>query len=45
MRAERRFGDLVIPSHLSVGRRYGSVEYKPFFAAHIRALTPYESST
>lgn len=43
--AERRFGDLVIPSHLTVGWRYGSPEYKPFFHARIRALQPQESRT
>jgi len=34
--AERRFGDLVIPSDLTW--RYGTAGYKPFFRAQIRAL-------
>jgi hypothetical protein len=38
--SETRFGDLVIPSHLTVGWRYGSAEYKPFFHARIRSLQP-----
>jgi hypothetical protein len=45
MRAERRFGELVIPGQLTVGWHYGSAEYKPFFHARIRALTPHRSST
>jgi hypothetical protein len=40
MGAEQRFGDLVIPSHLAVGWRYGGENYKPFFKAHIQALEP-----
>jgi hypothetical protein len=36
--AERRFGDLVIPSDLTIGWRYGTAGYKPFFRAQIRAL-------
>jgi hypothetical protein len=43
--AERRFGDLVIPSDLTVGWRYGTAGYKPFFRARIRALQPHPSST
>jgi hypothetical protein len=43
VQAERRFGDVVIPSRLSVGWRYGSAEYKPFFHARIRAQEPHES--
>jgi hypothetical protein len=38
--AERRFGDLVIPSHLTVGWRYASPNYKPFFRAHVQAVHP-----
>jgi hypothetical protein len=38
--AERRFGDLIIPSDLTVGWRYGTAGYKPFFQAHITALQP-----
>lgn len=45
MHAERRFGDLVIPSHVTVGWGYGSAEYKPFFDARIRALQPHASPT
>ena len=35
--AERRFGDVVVPSELSIGWRYGTARYKPFFQATIRA--------
>jgi hypothetical protein len=45
MHTERRFGDLVVPSHLTVGWRYGSADYKPFFDARISTLQPHESST
>jgi hypothetical protein len=38
--AEQRFGDLVVPCHLTVGWRYGTANYKPFFDAHVRALEP-----
>jgi uncharacterized protein DUF6920 len=41
LQAERRFGDLVVPSHLTAGWRYGSAEYKPFFHARIQALQPH----
>ena len=34
--AERRFGDLVLPSELTIGWRYGTVRYTPFFRATIR---------
>jgi hypothetical protein len=40
MQAERRFGDVVVPSRLTVGWRYGSTDYKPFFHARIRELWP-----
>ena len=43
MHADRLFVDLVIPSHITVGWRYGSAEYKPFFKARIRALQPHAS--
>ena len=36
MLAEQRFGDLVIPSRFSVGWRYGTSHYAPFFHARIR---------
>jgi hypothetical protein len=42
MHTEGRFGDLVVPSHLTVGWRYGSADYKPFFDARIRTLAPHE---
>ena len=34
--AERRFGDLVIPSQLTIGWWYGTARYSPFFEATIR---------
>jgi len=34
--AERRFGDLVVPSELSVGWWYGTPRHRPFFEATIR---------
>jgi hypothetical protein len=40
MGPEQRFGDLVIPSHLTVGWRYGTTAYEPFFRAQVRALQP-----
>jgi hypothetical protein len=33
--AERQFGDLVLPSELTIGWWYGTARYKPFFAATI----------
>ncbi|MEA2248926.1 MAG: hypothetical protein QOH46_3455 [Solirubrobacteraceae bacterium] len=39
--AERRFGDLVIPSSLSVGWWFGTPRYAPFFKAHIRESSHY----
>jgi Family of unknown function (DUF6544) len=38
--AERRFGDLVLPSILSVGWWFDSARYAPFFRAEINAVTP-----
>jgi hypothetical protein len=38
--AERRFGDIVVPSQVTAGWRYGSPAYKPFFKAQIRASRP-----
>jgi hypothetical protein len=37
--AERRFGDLVIPSSLSVGWWFDTPRYAPFFRAQISSLT------
>lgn len=36
--AERRFGDVVVPSRLSVGWWYGTPRYRPFFEAEITAM-------
>ena len=38
--AERRFGDLVLPSTLSVGWWFDTPRYAPFFRAEINAVTP-----
>ena len=38
--AERRFGDLVLPSVLSVGWWFDTSRYAPFFRAEIKAVTP-----
>ena len=38
--AERRFGDLVLPSTLSVGWWFDTLRYAPFFRAEISAVTP-----
>jgi hypothetical protein len=38
--AQRRFGDLVLPSTLSVGWWFDTPRYAPFFHAEIRAVTP-----
>jgi hypothetical protein len=38
--AERRFGDLVLPSILSVGWWFETPRYAPFFRAEIGAVTP-----
>ena len=35
IRAERRFGDLVLPSELTIGWWYGTARYRPFFQATI----------
>jgi pyruvate dehydrogenase complex dehydrogenase (E1) component len=43
--AERRFGDAVIPSHLTVGWRYRSAEYHRFFHAQIRPVQPARITT
>jgi hypothetical protein len=38
--AERRFGDLVLPSTLSVGWWFNTARYAAFFRAEINAVTP-----
>jgi hypothetical protein len=38
--AERRIGDLVLPSELTVGWWYGTARYQPFFQATIRDGAP-----
>jgi hypothetical protein len=38
--AERRFGDIVIPSRLTAGWWYGTPRYEPFFEAEIHAAEP-----
>jgi hypothetical protein len=38
--AERRFGDLVVPSRVTVGWWFGTPRYAPFFEAEIRDLAP-----
>jgi hypothetical protein len=38
--AERRFGDLVLPSSLSVGWWFDTPRHAPFFRAEINAVTP-----
>jgi hypothetical protein len=40
VQAERRFGDLVLPSTLSVGWWFDTPRYAPFFRAEITAVTP-----
>jgi hypothetical protein len=36
--AERRWGDLVVPSRLSVGWDFGTPAYRPFFSAQVEDL-------
>ncbi len=36
--AERRFGDVVVPSELTIGWWYGTARYRPFFEATIRSV-------
>jgi hypothetical protein len=38
--AERRFGDLVVPSRVSVGWWWGTPRFKPFFEATILTAEP-----
>ncbi len=40
IRAERRFGDVVVPSAVTVGWWYGTPRYKPFFEAAILSAEP-----
>jgi hypothetical protein len=40
VRAERRFGDLVVPSSIEVGWWFGTPRYAPFFNAEVLALAP-----
>jgi hypothetical protein len=40
MYAERRFGDLVIPSSVTAGWNYGTDRYSPFFKATITTAAP-----
>jgi hypothetical protein len=40
VRAERRFGDLVVPSSVEVGWWFGTPRYAPFFDAEVLALAP-----
>jgi hypothetical protein len=39
--ADRRFGDLVVPSSLTVGRWFDTPRYAPLFKAHIDHSTQY----
>jgi hypothetical protein len=38
--AERRFGDLVIASRVTVGWWFGTPRWAPFFTAHILSADP-----
>jgi hypothetical protein len=38
--AQRRFGDVVVPSRITVGWRIGTDQFTPFFRAEIEHLTP-----
>jgi hypothetical protein len=38
LQAERRWGDLVVPSRLSVGWDFGTPAYRPFFSAQVEDL-------
>jgi hypothetical protein len=40
VRAERRFGDLVVPWALTVGWWFGTPRYAPFFEADVLTLAP-----
>jgi hypothetical protein len=39
VRAERRFGEVVVPSSVRVGWRFGTPQYEPFFEAEITELS------
>jgi hypothetical protein len=43
--AERRFGDLMLPSSASVGWWFGTPRYEPFFNAVISDVSPCEART
>jgi hypothetical protein len=43
--AERRFGDAVLPSRVTVGWWYGTPRYKPFFEATILSAEPLRSTS
>jgi hypothetical protein len=43
--AERRFGDLVLPCSATVGWRFGTPGYAPFFKARIEDVCPYDALT
>ena len=45
VRSERRFGDLVVPSALTVGWWFGTPRYAPFFEADVLELTPTGGTT
>jgi hypothetical protein len=45
LHAERRFGDLVLPSSASVGWWFGTPRYEPFFKARISDVSPWEART
>lgn len=38
--AERRYGDVIIPSQVRVGWSFGTPQYTPFFEAEITSVTP-----
>ena len=40
VRSERRFGDVVVPSALTVGWWFGTPRYTPFFKAEVLELAP-----
>jgi hypothetical protein len=40
VRAEKRFGDYVVPSSVTVGWWYGTPRYAPFFRADVLELAP-----
>jgi hypothetical protein len=42
--AERRFGEVVVPSRVTVGWWFGTPRYAPFFRAEITGLAPYRGA-